>query len=108
MKRNFRKSYKKKRIKPLLYSRFFWLPILSLLLVGGMFYLIIFYSFFQVKEINISGNVKVSAEKIEDAVTAEVEKKILSFPSKSILLVDFGKIKKQVLNDFPQVGRDEI
>lgn len=108
MKRNFRRSYRKKRIKPLFYSRFFWLPILVLLSAAGIFYMISFHSFFQVREINISGNKKVSLERIETAVTAEVEKKVLFFPSRSIFFVDFGEIKKQILNSFPQVGRVNI
>lgn len=105
---NFRKSYKRKKTKPLFRNRFLRIAVVSLLLAGSAFYLIVFHSFFQVKEINIFGNNKVPAQEIEKVARAELDKKILSFSSKSILLVDFNEIKKQVLNDFPQVSRVDI
>ena len=107
MKR-FRRSYKRKRIKPIFSNRFFRVAVVVLLLGSSAFYLINFHSFLQVQEINISGSEKVSVEKIEEVVQIELEKKILSFSSKSILLADFNGIKKQVLNNFPQVGRVDI
>ena len=107
MKR-FRKSYKRKRVKPLFHNLYLRLAVVALLLAGGAFYFINFHSFFQVKEINISGSEKVSAKNIEDVVIKEIGKKILYFSSESILLADFNGIKEQVLNDFPQVGRIDI
>lgn len=107
MKR-FRKSYKKRNSKPLYRHRYFGLVtffLLSLVVAGYVFN---FHSFFQIKDIDIVGNEKISKEKIKEVVSAEVEKKILFFPSRSIFLADFNKIKKEILNDFPQVARVEI
>ncbi|MFH1657245.1 MAG: cell division protein FtsQ/DivIB [bacterium] len=106
--RRFRKSYKKANKKPLIRSRFFWLSLLTLLLAGGVFYLINFHSFFQIKEIAVFGNTKVPGEDIEKTVAAEIEKKVFFLPSQSIFLADFNGIKKRVLNDFPQIARVEI
>jgi cell division septal protein FtsQ len=63
-----------------------------------------FYSFFQIKEIEISGNQKVSTEDIRNSVEANIPKKILLFNSRSIFLVNLEKIEKELLGSFSQIN----
>lgn len=98
--RRYKKPYRLRKRKSILKSRFFWLAILILIIFGGIFYLICFYSFFQVKEIKISGNEKVSSENLENLLTGKINQKILFFSSESIFLANFSEIKKEILKDF--------
>jgi cell division protein FtsQ len=105
--RNYRKPYKVKKRKSILKNRFFWLGILILLIFSGVFYLIFFHSFFQIKVIEISGNEKVSTESLEDLLQERIKQKILFLPSQSIFLVNFAEIKEEILEDFPRVSETE-
>ena len=98
--RNYRRPYKAKKKKSILKNRIFWLSILVLTVFSGVFYLILFHSFFQIKTVEISGNKKVSTENLENLLNEEINRKILSFPSRSIFLADFGKINREVLKNF--------
>jgi len=100
----YRKPHRYKRRKSILRSKYFWLTILFVLVVSGIFYLICFYSFFQIKEIKISGNQKISSPALEGIIKKKIEKKILFFPSSSIFLADLNKISKDVLEAFPLIG----
>ncbi|MDI6602756.1 MAG: FtsQ-type POTRA domain-containing protein [Patescibacteria group bacterium] len=106
--RKYRKPYRVKKKKSILIwkNRFFWLGILILIIFGGIFYLIFFHSFFQVKVIKISGNQKVATEDLENLLN----QKIIHPPpffwwraSKSIFLVNFGEIRKEILKSLPQI-----
>jgi len=103
MKRTFRKPHRIKRKKSIFRNRFFWLEILILIIFGGVFYLICFHSFFQVKEIKISGNQKVALEDLENLLNEKINQKVLFFPSQGIFLVNFREIKKETLKSFPQI-----
>jgi len=104
--RKYRKPYRIKKKKSIFGNRFFWLGILILVIFSGIFYLICFHSFFQIKEIKISGNQKVLIEEIQKIIEEKINQKILFFNSKSIFLANFGEIKKEILKNFPLV--DEI
>jgi len=124
--KKFRKPYRIKRKKSIIRNRFFWLFILVLIIFGGIFYLICFHSFFQIKEIKISGNQKVSideaslhlpprstswgslTEDLENLLREKVNQKILFFNSKSIFLANFSEIKKEILKNFPQVEETNL
>lgn len=104
MKRDFRKPYRIIKKKSILKNRFFWLGILILAIIGGIFYLIYFYSFFQVKEIKVAGNQKVTSKDIDDVAQNQIWGKIIFTQSKSIFLVDFNRTKKSLLERFPQLN----
>lgn len=104
----FRKPYRIKRKKSILKNRFFWLTLLILIIFGVAFYLFIFSSFFQVEEIIVSGEERVSKDEIESIVEKKLEKKILFFPTKSIFLVNLNQIKEDILGSFPQIAEIEI
>lgn len=105
MIKKYRKPYRIKKRKSIFSSRFFWLGILILILIGGLFYFAIFSSTFQIREIEISGNQKVSSEILENIVREKISQKVLFFSSQSIFLAHFNKINKTILEKFPQVAK---
>ena len=108
MKRSYRKPYRIKKKKSIFRNRFFWLSILILIIFGGIFYLVCFYSFFQIKEIKISGNQKVQTADLENVIKENIEKKIIFYNSKSIILLDKNKIKSEIIKNFPQIKEEGL
>lgn len=102
-KYRYKKKYRLKRKTSIFLNKFFWLAILILVVLGGVFYFLVFSSFFQIKEIEISGNQKVSGENLEDFISNQVNKKIIFFISRSIFLIKSRKIREKVLEEFPQI-----
>ena len=70
---------------------------LFLVPMGGISYFLFFSGIFQIENIMVSGNGKVSQEKIESLVA-----------DNNIFLVDTGKITKDILNNFPQLAKAEV
>lgn len=81
---------------------------MGLIFAGEIFYVIYFFSFFQITEIKISGNEKVRSEDLTNIIWRETERKILFFPTRSIFLVNSGRIKEEILDRFPQIGETEL
>ena len=106
--RKYRKPYRIKKKKSILKSRFFWLSILGLVILGGIFYLLVFSAFFRIEKVIVSGNEEIPKERIQDIVKENLERKIIFFKSKSIFLIDLKKIKENVLNILPPIGEIEI
>ena len=105
MIKKYRRPYRVKKKKPIFRNRFFWLGILIFVVIFGIFYSICFLSFFQIKEIKISGNQKVLTEDLQKVIQNQIEKKILSHPSKSIFLINLKEINEMVLEKFPQLAK---
>ena len=115
MIKKYRKPYRIKKKKSIFRNRFFWLGILILIVFIGLFYFLVFSSFFQIKEIKISGNSafaealadrqKISVENIQEVIEKEIEQRVLFLPSKSIFLADFPKIKAKISEIFPQIAQ---
>lgn len=103
-----RKPYRIKKKKSPLKSRFLWLPFLTLIIFGGIFYFCLFSDFFQIKKIIITGEEKVSTEELRLLVEKNLENKIFFFKTKSILLIDTQKIRKIVLDNFLAIAEVEI
>ena len=108
MRMKFRKAHRIKRKKSILKSRFFWLTSLILIVFGVVFYFLIFSPFFQVEKIIVSGEEKVSKEEIKELIKRNLEKKILFCKTKSIFLVNLNQIRKDILNNSPQLAEVEI
>ena len=106
--RKYRKPYRIKKRKSIWRNRFFWLGILGLVILGGIFYLLVFSAFFRIGKVIVSGNEKIPKERIQDIVKENLERKIIFFKSKSIFLIDLKKIKENVLNIFPKIAEIEI
>ncbi|MBU4299571.1 FtsQ-type POTRA domain-containing protein [Patescibacteria group bacterium] len=106
--KKYRKPHRVKKKKSIFRSRFFWLFILILIFLGGIFYLISFSSFFQIKEIKILGNQKISSETLENSIKKEIVRKIVFYNSKSIFLAQLNKIQKNLLKEYPQAARADL
>jgi len=104
-KYRYKKHYRVRRKKSIFRSRFFWLSFLFFIILGAAFYFLVFSSFFQVKEIKISGNIKVPVEDIRNIISDKVDKRIVFFNLKNILLADLKEIDKIILEKFPQIAR---
>lgn len=83
----------------------FWLILLFAIIFGAGFYFFIFSSAFQIKEIKISGNMKVPVEKLKKSISQEVDKKLLFFNLKNIFLANLKEMDDIILREFPQIAR---
>ncbi len=102
-KYRYQKSYRIKRKKPIFKKEFFWPGFLALLCLGGLSYFFLFSSFFQIKDINIEGEQKVSRGDILAGIEKEIGKKILFFETKSVFLVNAAEIREALFAAYPQI-----
>jgi hypothetical protein len=93
----YRKPHRFKKKKPIFRNRFFWLGVLIFIFITSLFYFLFFSETFQVEKIIITGEKKIPKE----AITTFI-------PKKNIFLTDLGKIKEDILNNFPQIAEVEI
>jgi len=110
-KYRYKKSYrikKKKSVLRIFKSKIFWLVFLFLVVSGTIFYFVVFSSFFQIKEIKISGNIKVSVEDLRNNIAEQIDKRIIFFNTKSIFLANLKKINKMLLEKFPQIAKVDL
>lgn len=108
MKKRFRKLYRIRKKKSIFRNRFFWLTILVLALAGGIIYFVFFSNFFQIKEINIIGTKKLSADSIRSLTEENIKRKFLFFDTKSILLVKEEEIISKLSKHFPQIEEIDV
>lgn len=116
-------SYRKKHIKnkihkikprhSILRKPVFWILILFLIIILSAFYIFIFYSGLQIKNIIISGNEKMQSKNIEDFIFNNIDKKILEFgnlklTSESIFLVNIIHLEEKILEKFPIIKKIKI
>ena len=102
--RRYRKPHKIRRKTSIFKRRFFWIFILVLIFFCGSAYLVSFSSFFNIKEIQISGFQKVSTDEIKQLVNEKIIRNFWKFSSKSIFLTNFHDIKSEILKKFPQLA----
>lgn len=111
-KYRYKKSYRAKKrksiIRLILYSRLFWLSCLVLIILGVIFYFVVFSSFFQIEEIRITGNKKVSTENLKSIIICQINKKIVFFISKSIFLANLPEASREILEEFPQITEADL
>ena len=108
MRKIYRKPHQYKRKKPIYRNRFFWLGLLVLIFLLSTFYFLFLSPTFQVEKIIITGEDKVSTDALKSLIEKKLENKILFFKTKSIFLVNLDKIKKEILENFPQISEVEI
>jgi cell division protein FtsQ len=101
--RTYRKPHKIRRKTSIFKRRLFWIFILVLIFFIGSAYLVSFASFFDIKEIQINGNQKVSTDDIKQLVNEKIIRNFWKFSSKSIFLANLGKAKDDLLKEFPQI-----
>lgn len=97
-----------KRRKPILKRPVFWLMFFLLLLIVAATYFLVFFEKIQIKEINIYGNEKVSAEELKELVLEKIKQKFLFLDSQSIFLVSLARIKESILEQYSDVDSVEI
>jgi cell division protein FtsQ len=103
-----RKPYKVKRKKSILKNRFFWRALFFLFFLAGIFYIVFFLPFFQIKKIEISGNQKIQTQEIRDFIQTQISKNITFFRSESILIISPKKISENFISSFAQVESIKI
>ncbi|MFA6190090.1 MAG: FtsQ-type POTRA domain-containing protein [Candidatus Staskawiczbacteria bacterium] len=116
-------SYRKNHIKDKLHRAkpkksifkmlWFWILLLILIVIISGFYFLFFYPGLQIKNILISGNVKINTQNLNDATYNYIEKELASFfnikiTSKSILLVNTKEVNKKILEKFPEIEKLKI
>ncbi len=109
---SYRKKHVKSKIgkikpKKSIFKRlWFWITILFLIIIFSVFYIVFFYSGFQVKNILISGNDNIKTQELQDIILNNANTGLVGFwnlkiISKSIFLVNTDKINKEILEKFP-------
>lgn len=101
-KYKYKKSYrtkKKRSVFVIFKNKFFWLGCLVSVVLGGLVYLFIFSSVFQVKNIAVLGTEKTSEEEIRI---------IVSNNAKNIFLADLEEIDRMLLEKYRQIGSIDI
>ena len=107
-KYKYKKSYRTKKKKSIFWifrNKLFWLGFLILVILGSLFYFFLFSSYFQIKEIKISGNQKIATKEIENIVSQQVNKKIFFFIPRNIFLINFKKIDQTISEKFLVIAK---
>jgi len=103
-----KKYYRIRKNRPIFLKKWFWLVFLSICTLSAGVYFAIFSSKFQIENVEISGNRQTDAQTLQSEISGQIEKKFLSFSSKSIFLLNLGAVKDDLLNKFPQVAQANI
>jgi cell division septal protein FtsQ len=114
------KNYRKiKRKKSILKSSTFWISLIFILVSSGLFYFVCFSSFVQIKNIRVEKeNIEVSPgidlisdqtiQSVSELIDDEVNKKIIFYDSKSILLVNGNSIVRKIIEQFPEISQVDV
>ncbi|TSC94064.1 MAG: hypothetical protein CEN87_660 [Parcubacteria group bacterium Licking1014_1] len=108
------KIYKlRKSGKPIIKKPVFGIAVLFLIVVFAFFYAVIFFPYFQVKNIITLGSEKTQDKDIQELVYSQISQKIISagnwkLESKSIFLVSSKNLNKEILNKFPIIKNVKI
>ena len=101
-KYSHRKPHRVRKKKLIFKNKFFWLGLLFLAILGTAFYFVVFSSVFKIKEIQISGDLKISVEEIKNIISEQINK---NYFKKSIFLVNLKEINRVLLERFPQIAK---
>jgi len=99
-----KKKYLAKKKKKFYKKKFFWLGLSFIFLFFALFYFFIFSPVFQVRQIELSGVNKDFSAELNRFINESLAKKFLFFRSRSIILFNAGKAKREALGLFPQVA----
>lgn len=97
------KLHQFKRNKPIYKSRFFWISIAVLIVIGALFYLTIFASFFEVERVKVSGSEKSKEDKIRKIARKNFSRNLYFVTSHSLFLAKTKKIETEVNKEFPVI-----
>jgi cell division septal protein FtsQ len=102
--KRFRKSHRYKIKKPFYKKKIFIYSFISISISIVLFYFLIFFSFFQINNIDISGNKKINSNELINFLDKKLSKSFLFLNSKSILIFFPTKIAPEILNEFPEIS----
>ncbi len=105
--RRYRRPRRIKRKIPFFKRKIFWFFLFFFLFFAGNFYLATFSSFFQIKEVKVSGSDKLK-ENVKSLVESQLSKNFLSLSTKSIFLFNPRDVVNFVLENFPQIESIEF
>jgi hypothetical protein len=100
-KKTYRKSHKRKLKKPFYRNKFFLLTTTVLFVSCLLLYLLFFLNFFWIKNIEISGNQRISEQELESFLEEKISKKIFLLESRSVFLFYPSSIAQEALERFP-------
>ena len=106
--RHYRKPHRYKKKKPLLSKKFLAFSFLISIVVCAIFYGLFLWKILWVEKIIINGEEKITKEEIDSLVAKRLENNVLFFQTKSILAVDGGQIRDDILNTFPGIGEVRV
>ena len=103
-----RKKYQVKKKKSILKNCLFRLTAFWLVLAGGLVYLIVFSTIFEIKEIWITGNEKILSSNFQSFIWPRLEKKVLGLGVKNLLFTDNRFLENQLMKEFPLASKIRI
>jgi len=103
-----KKQYRIKKRRSIFRSKIFWFSFFFLILLGSTSYFSVFSSYFQINEIRVSGNQKISLNQVKDLVADGIDKKIIFFFSKSIFLANLKDIDQKIASSIPEIAEVNI
>lgn len=69
--------------------------------------MVLFWPFFQIKNIEISGSPRFSPEALAKLIESKIEKEVLFLRTASIFLADLSEISRSILQEFPTIEQVE-
>jgi len=103
MRKPLRFKRKKKRVS-LLKRRSFWYPVGLLFLFTFLFWVVVFSSWLEIKEIRIEGTSEISKERVLSMVEDSFWQSFLGIPQNSILLFDVRAVEEKLSFVFPAIS----
>ncbi len=78
----------------------FWIALLLLMIMTGVVYVVLFFPKFQIANIQVSGNEKITTEEIKNIVQTNINQSLFS---KSMFVFDTKNTTERIKNRFPGV-----
>jgi len=107
------KIYRARTTRPIFTRIWFLVSFLFILIILSSLYFVLFYEGVQVKNIVIYGNVRVKSQDLQNIVLEHATTGLINFwnikiVSRSIFLVNNGRINDAILRDLPEIEKIEI
>lgn len=119
MKNSYRKPHTFKKKKSILRKKSFWLGLLAVIFVSGIFYCVYFWDYFQIKNIEMEREVVATRpgikivpdgdmSAIRSMVETAADKKMVFLKTKSIFLFNSRLVEEEILTAIPQLETADI
>jgi cell division septal protein FtsQ len=101
--KNFKKRYRIKKKKFLLENNIFGGFFIFFVLLFSSIYFFVFFSYFQIKKIEIENAENINLEKVGDIAKKDISKIFLFFNVKSTFLISPSEIKEDILKEIKTI-----